>query len=258
MYFYFILELTMITTTPQVMSVSTNLQYGTQSPISHAFSYQNYQSFSNENYLQNWNTQPSYQFPQLTYQEITSISSIPLNLNSLADIRHEILKNFSPSFDLTINNSQNEVMTSCETPPRLSHYPHYLDSNHSSPDSYHSSSDGYQSPPIQRLSTKRKISFTADEKEWESSKVIEESVIESESTQPKKRRRRRKKSVNEQILRQRRDLANDRERLRIKRIRSAYSVLENKLPSYLTHPSMRKVDILSSAMEYILDLKDML
>ena len=73
-----------------------------------------------------------------------------------------------------------------------------------------------------------------------------------------KMRRKRKRQDPKVLLERRRIKANERESLRRQRFKQAFAVLQNVLPDNLKTDSMRKIDIILKAAEYITILQSYL
>lgn len=91
------------------------------------------------------------------------------------------------------------------------------------------------------IETKRKLNF-----------------CDTKSLQSSTKRRRRKRSVSESVLQTRRTINNERERHRIQRMSEAFRILQNTLPDEMKKKTMRKIDILNAAMDYISHLNSCL
>ena len=73
-----------------------------------------------------------------------------------------------------------------------------------------------------------------------------------------KMRRKRKRQDPKVLLERRRIKANERESLRRQRFKQAFAVLQSVLPDSLKTDSMRKIDIITKAAEYITILQSYL
>ncbi|XP_057305235.1 uncharacterized protein LOC130642167 [Hydractinia symbiolongicarpus] len=91
------------------------------------------------------------------------------------------------------------------------------------------------------IETKRKLNF-----------------CDAKPVQSSTKRRRRKRSVSESVLQTRRTINNERERHRIQRMSEAFRILQNTLPDEMKKKTMRKIDILNAAMNYISHLNSCL
>ena len=101
---------------------------------------------------------------------------------------------------------------------------------------------------------KKKLRFDSKPHHGQPNDVISSDELHSQI----KMRRKRKRQDPVVLLERRRIKANERESLRRQRFKQAFAVLQSVLPDSLKTDSMRKIDIITKAAEYITILQSYL